>query len=83
MTVDVEDAARRVFQASGNDSVGNSIEVTMPTTRCRDGDVTSFRITIENPWSGNTESGFGREAYIELSVEDMKALAVFISRITK
>ena len=83
MTVDVNSLERKVFQASGADSVGNSLSVALSTTRYRDGDATNFRIEIDNPWSGDTESGFGRTAYISIPVETMLELAKFITKVVK
>lgn len=82
MSVTVNDLERKNFQAGGSDSVGNSIDVTMRTTRYLDGDVTNFNIEIENPWAGDTQSGFGQTCYIDIPTEDAIAMAKFILAVT-
>ena len=36
-------------------------------------------IEVENPWSGDTESGFGRSGSIRLSKDQARMLADFLS----
>lgn len=73
MTVTINDLARKVFEADGNDAVGNSLNVAT--------DDYGLNITIENPWSGDSATGFGRTAYIDISKDDALALAEFIRKL--
>lgn len=75
MTVEVADIERKQFQAGGNDSVGNNIEV------CLAGHEATIR--IENPWAGDTVSGFGQTCYIDLPKTDMIKLARWILKTEK
>ena len=82
MTVDVNSLERKTFQASGADSVGNSLEVTLRKDMWHD-DVMIFKLEIHNPWSGDSESGFGRWARIDIPIETMLELAKFVIAIVK
>ena len=70
MTVTVLDLTRKQFQAEGEDSVGNNIDVSANKK--------GLEIRIENPWAGDTETGFGQSCYIDVSKEDALKLARFI-----
>ena len=70
MTVTVQSVERKQFQAEGSDSVGNSLDASLSGNE--------FSIHIENPWAGDTESGFGRTCYIDIPKEDAIALARWI-----
>jgi len=54
-----------------NCSTGDYIEVAT-----RD---TYLQIEVSNPWSGDTETGFGREGHIQLQREDVQKLVAFMN----
>lgn len=61
---------RDFLTAEEDDSVGNSIQWSFYEDK--------FYIQIDNPWSGDTETGIGRTANITMSPNDAKELAAFI-----
>lgn len=67
MTVTVNDVKRRSFQAEMADSVGDNACFDIHKNG-------ALQINIESPWAGDSESGFGRSCYIELSPADAVAL---------
>lgn len=40
-------------------------------------------LTIDNPWAGDTETGFGRDASVSLDKEQAAELAVFLANFVK
>ncbi len=75
---------RQKLIITGADSVGNSIEFYPMTLRYREiGDVTTLHITIDNPWSGDTESGFGREARMDIAIEDIPDLIKWLKELVR
>jgi len=76
MSVTVNDAKRKNFQSEENDSVGNNLEITSY-------DKDAINIRIDNPWAGDTESGFGQTCAISLCRDDAIEMAKFILKIYK
>ena len=66
MTVTVNNPARGVFHVEEANSVGDSVFFHAL------GD-DSLRINIDNPWAGDSISGFGRSCSIEIDAEDAAA----------
>jgi len=54
-----------IFTVDDGGYLGNNIEATY-----RDG---HFSITVENPWAGDTETGFGYSCQIGMNVEEARA----------
>lgn len=67
MTVDLFDKKRGVLQVSGNDSVGNMAEFTLQQNG-------ELHVSLENPWAGDTESGFGQTCYLDIPKDGVEAL---------
>lgn len=67
MTVDIFDKKRKTLQVSGNDSVGNNATFTLQ----KNGEL---HISLDNPWAGDTESGIGRDCYMDIPKDGVDAL---------
>lgn len=63
---------RRTLSIEEEYSVGNSIQFTEMEKNV-------LRVEIDNPWSGDTESGFGRTAHINLSRDGAEELLAFLT----
>jgi hypothetical protein len=56
-----------------DDSVGNSLTVSSRVSG------TDLYVEIDNPWAGDTETGFGRRATFTLSKDDARALIEYLT----
>lgn len=59
-----------IFEAVDKNSAGDNLTVDE-----RNG---HFNVTVEEPWAGDTETGFGQETSVSLDAEQAKALADWI-----
>ena len=71
MAVTVNDLTRKNFQAERDDTLGDNISVTMSGND-------EVSIYIQNPWAGDTETGFGQTCNIRLLKGDAIALGHFL-----
>lgn len=72
------DENRKIIQIEEEDSVGNSLVVGIVGKLNED-----IYLEINNPWSGDSETGFGRTAQIFISDEDAIALGKFLLKLAE
>jgi len=78
MTINITD---RGIGIEEENSVGNSMEVT-PYRFVTD-DTERLNLVIDNPWSGDTETGFGRQASVEITSVDALQLGEWLIKWAK
>lgn len=62
---------RMMFTAAETEDTGDNMQIVTGKDR--------LQITIEEPWAGSTETGFGYTCHMDLTKEQAKELADFIN----
>lgn len=70
MTVQVIDGSR--FTADGVTSTDETLEVTTTDE--------GLRVVVDEPWAGDSDTGFGRRCQISVDMETARALRDFLNR---
>ena len=68
-----------ILRPKADRSVGNSVEVVLTKEHGKE----LAYLTIDNPWAGDTQSGFGRECTALIDKEEARCLIDYLSKWVK